>query len=57
MIQYLITFSIVQLMFLAVALFGGVEFGTLNAGGMCFLSQVIGVVACIVEYNFRGKYK
>lgn len=51
---YALTFLIVQLMFLMIGIVGGIEFGTFNAGMLCFLSQAIGVITCIIEYIIRS---
>lgn len=51
--QLFITFFIVQLMFLVVGFVGGAKIGTFDAGALCFLSQAVGVIACIIEYNLR----
>lgn len=55
MVQYVITFFIVQMMFLAIGVFGGIEFGTSDAGALCALSQAVGVVACVMEYMCRKR--
>lgn len=53
MIQYVITFFIVQVMFFIIAIFGGVEFGTEAAGALCAASQVVGVIVCYIESQYR----
>lgn len=49
MIRTLVVFSIVQMLMITIGIFGGLEFGTFDAGMMCAASIFIGVVCCIID--------
>lgn len=54
-VKMFVTFFIVQAMYFVLGLAGGVKWGTFDAGALCLLSQLSGVLGCIIQSLGKGK--
>lgn len=54
-VKMFVTFFIVQAMYLVLGLAGGVKWGTFDAGGLCLLSQLSGVLVCLIQSLGKGR--